>query len=465
MKKLLKKNENIGITLIALVITIILLLIIAGVVISTISADKGLFEKTKNATEQYNNGVAKESDDFDELMSVIIDMQETEYTIDPTTPTNGEVKLILGIVEGYVTEYKTQEEGWTDYSDPIVINKNGNIDVRLRDKKDRKGKTKTININNIDTSLPNKFTLQETHPTTTSITVKGETTDVADEGSNVAGIRGYQYKIDEEEWTEETIETIHTFENLIEGATYKVSMRAVDNAGNIRPATNNDTLVVCGKPPISELIMFNKIKVGDYVNYSVGAGTGTNNGVYVVDSAHTAHQGQTYNIKTYTGKWKVLHVYPASGTVEIISEGNVLAGNATSTLTLTGPGDFINSVTIFNKVASYYVNPLLADRGRCVGSNPSNPSANANKNAADSVYLTDYNVMKNNGLLKSNADYYLASRYISEPSGTGKGQSRGMYAVTSNGALSYSELAWINDYRSNPKGIRAVIRLKPSAVL
>lgn len=44
-----------GITLVALVITIIILLILAGVTISLTLGDNGIFNKTKNAAQNYKD--------------------------------------------------------------------------------------------------------------------------------------------------------------------------------------------------------------------------------------------------------------------------------------------------------------------------------------------------------------------------------------------------------------------------
>ncbi len=51
MKKINYKEK--GITLVALVITIIILLILAGVTISTALSENGLFKRAKLATEKY----------------------------------------------------------------------------------------------------------------------------------------------------------------------------------------------------------------------------------------------------------------------------------------------------------------------------------------------------------------------------------------------------------------------------
>lgn len=57
----MKKTKEKGITLIALVVTIIILLILAGVTIGIATNGTGLFDKAKLATDKYNNEVDKEN--------------------------------------------------------------------------------------------------------------------------------------------------------------------------------------------------------------------------------------------------------------------------------------------------------------------------------------------------------------------------------------------------------------------
>lgn len=61
MKKLKEKNQEKGITLIALVITIIVLLILAGVTIATLTGDNGILTKASEAREKTENAVAEEA--------------------------------------------------------------------------------------------------------------------------------------------------------------------------------------------------------------------------------------------------------------------------------------------------------------------------------------------------------------------------------------------------------------------
>ena len=67
-KKLKKQN---GITLIALVITVVIMLILAGVAIAAVVDGDGLFSKTREATEVYENAAGNENDTIKSLMNEI----------------------------------------------------------------------------------------------------------------------------------------------------------------------------------------------------------------------------------------------------------------------------------------------------------------------------------------------------------------------------------------------------------
>ena len=64
MKEQMKEK---GITLIALVVTIIILLILTGVTLNLALTDNGLFSKAKDAVEKYKKAEEDESDALDTL--------------------------------------------------------------------------------------------------------------------------------------------------------------------------------------------------------------------------------------------------------------------------------------------------------------------------------------------------------------------------------------------------------------
>ena len=69
MKKIIKQNSSYGITLIALVVTIVILLILAGVTISVLTGQNGLFIRAKQAKERTEYISAKERIEI-ELMNI-----------------------------------------------------------------------------------------------------------------------------------------------------------------------------------------------------------------------------------------------------------------------------------------------------------------------------------------------------------------------------------------------------------
>ena len=78
MKKT-KKEESRGITLVALVITIIVMLIIAGVAVSAITANGIPFGKMQEGTEKYNTAAKEEGAALGELLETLEEYSTTKY--------------------------------------------------------------------------------------------------------------------------------------------------------------------------------------------------------------------------------------------------------------------------------------------------------------------------------------------------------------------------------------------------
>ena len=69
MKKTLKSKN--GITLIALIITVIIMLILAGVAIAAVVDGDGLFSKTRQAAESYENAAREEGETIQSMINQI----------------------------------------------------------------------------------------------------------------------------------------------------------------------------------------------------------------------------------------------------------------------------------------------------------------------------------------------------------------------------------------------------------
>ena len=112
MKKEITLKKNSGITLIALVVTIIVLLILASISITVILGDNGLIEMAKEAGRKTNEAVQKEQGDIADLTGQLEDMlggSGPQVTVDgkTVTLTKENVKDYLG---RKVTNFKTNSE-------------------------------------------------------------------------------------------------------------------------------------------------------------------------------------------------------------------------------------------------------------------------------------------------------------------------------------------------------------------
>ena len=143
LKERLKTHK--GITLIALVITIIVLLILAGVAIATLTGDNGIIAKAQQAKMQNDKANEKEQIDLAVLASKInndasIDKKTLRKELDGISnliesgiPTSDEYSFPLILVGKTGTEYEIDEDANVsekiDYSEVVVptITATGNL--------------------------------------------------------------------------------------------------------------------------------------------------------------------------------------------------------------------------------------------------------------------------------------------------------------------------------------------------
>ncbi len=71
MMEIIEVKHERAITLIALIITVVVMLILAGVAISILTSDDGLFEKTRSSAEAYEVASQKEEEQINDLMNSI----------------------------------------------------------------------------------------------------------------------------------------------------------------------------------------------------------------------------------------------------------------------------------------------------------------------------------------------------------------------------------------------------------
>ena len=91
MKGIMKQEGQAGITLVALVITVVVMLILAGVAIAAVVDGDGLFSKTRQAAETYENATKEEGEKIQSLINEIDkylegNIEEGEETTQDTNP-------------------------------------------------------------------------------------------------------------------------------------------------------------------------------------------------------------------------------------------------------------------------------------------------------------------------------------------------------------------------------------------
>ena len=123
MNKFTKNSKNQeGITLVALVITVVVMLILAGVAIAAIVDGNGLFNRTRQATESYENAARNEADKIKTLMNEIdnylgnVDDEDDE---DNNPPAGG--GIIANPINKVVNVNQTYDGQTTGtYNNPII---------------------------------------------------------------------------------------------------------------------------------------------------------------------------------------------------------------------------------------------------------------------------------------------------------------------------------------------------------
>lgn len=198
---------------------------------------------------------------------------------------------------------------------------------------------------------------------------------------------------------------------------------------------------------VSEMVESDKIKVGDYVNYTVAG---------------------------YSSGWRVLSVNKEDKNVEIISNNSVY------NLTLSGKTGYDNLVSNLNDIAKNYIDDKYVSSARTMGTDPSNIDGNTTKDflgiknlvmdyvyTSDTNYLRDYNIIKDNTSLQCNTDCWYASRQlIAHKTGTTT-DSATLSAYHGSGSEIKTDTLRLYAYSiqdsSLSKGVRPVLTLKGEA--
>ena len=301
-----------GITLIALVITIIVLLILAGVTLAAISGQGNIIGSAENAVGKYNNKVIEEQEQLNEVIEYIKNdgkVEETGISISLVPDTTGVTKKVIVTVVGYAEEgikeftstigdNKTYGEGTKEIVETCEITENGIYVFTIEDNKGNTANKGILIENIIEGTI--QISVDKTTPTMGNVKV----TITWPSGSG-AGIKEIS-KNGGTTWQTVTGET-STFE-VSENCTIKARVR--NNVEEVITASLTINNIDKTSPTVTATSGAESIKEGDsneiskYFTYTANGTAGitsvvytdTSNGNAVVTNTNTLSVG-THIIK------------------------------------------------------------------------------------------------------------------------------------------------------------------------
>ena len=314
----MKTKEMKGITLVALVITIVVLLILAGVSINTVLGDDGIIQKAKEAAEATKRASAEEEMNRlvleyqlaskDETLESFLQEKVTEGRIDGVTDNGDGTITITKKVEGKDYTITVKKPAAPTPSVKVgairVVSDSTGAGSSLGEASTRKGTTLYIMIES---------------------TISGGTTTVSPQ---------VPYAV-------------------TENGTYKFTVTGTVNG----TAYTKEVSVTVNQFKNSILEDIN-IKIGDSVNYTYD----TANSSYTLESKYSGNSSNQTIAQTTGLTWKVLNVDKENDTVDIIS-----TNPTSSTVTFANILGYNNGPYLMNEICkAQYSNKTLGVNARSI---------------------------------------------------------------------------------------------------
>ena len=308
----MKTKEMKGITLVALVITIVVLLILAGVSINTVLGDDGIIKKAKETAEATKRASAEEEMNRlvleyqlaskDETLESFLQEKVTEGRIDGVTDNGDGTITITKKVEGKDYTITVKKPVAPTPSVKVgairVVSDSTGAGSSLGEASTRKGTTLYIMIES---------------------TISGGTTTVSPEVPYAVTENG-TYKF--------------TVTGTVNGKTYTKNVTATVNQ-------------------YKNEINLDEIQIGDYVNYTYDIDSASSS--YTLESKYSGYSSNQTIAQTTGLTWKVLNVDKENDTVDIIS-----TNPTSSTVRFYGALGYHNGPYIMNKICEeLYSNSTL----------------------------------------------------------------------------------------------------------
>ena len=310
----MKTKEMKGITLIALVITIVVLMILAGVSINTVLGDDGIIKKAKEAAETTKRASAEE-----EMNRLVLEYQLAKN--DETLESFLQEKVTEGRIDG--------------------VTDNGDGTITITKKVD--GKDYTITVKK---------------PVAPTPSVKVGAIRVVSDSTGAGSSLG-------EASTRKGTTLYIMIESTISGGTTTVSPQvpyAVTENGTykftVTGTVNGTTYTKEVSVEVNQFKMeinLDDVQIGDSVNYTYDPA-----GSYSLSSTYSGYSSNQTIAQTTGLTWKVLNVDEAKGTVDLVSEAPT-----SSTVKFSGALGYHNGPYIMNKICEeLYSNSTLNVKAR-----------------------------------------------------------------------------------------------------
>ena len=326
-------NSNAGITLVALVITVIVMIILAGVTLSTLVGDNGIITKAQEAKQNMANATAEEDALIQNLLNEIkgagegggeIEIPEEMLEFGEVVWSNGqaEVEIIAKLEEGDSLQYQmngTEEGSWQTISNTKISNLHHGDEVHVRI---WNGETAVVKKSKkIEDSIVPKvnITIGEITENSIQVTVTAEENE-----SGLPEVETYEYCIGEAEAVDgKSVSNVYVYQTDLQPETsYKLTVKVRDNAGNEgKASTTATTLEKTGIPTTQSYVGYYADVNGDktvdgviYADLAIGGnGAWVNtNGSYTIGTA-TNLKDYYISQESYSGKFGTHPVVAAKG--------------------------------------------------------------------------------------------------------------------------------------------------------
>ena len=456
-----KRQE--GITLVALVITVIVLIILAGVTLSTLVGDNGIITKAQEAKQNMANAAGEEDKLIQNLLNEIkgieagggeIEVPEGTIEFGEVTWSNGQAEIvIIANTAGETLQYQvngTAEGSWQEIESGEKItglHHGDEVHARLWNGSIASvSKSTTIK----DEKKPEvKVTVGEVTSNSIAVTV-----EVTEEESGLVETETYQYYLGEALAVTSTNNS-YKYEGLEQEKEYNIVVKVQDKAGN--EGIGSVAATTKGIPTIESTL-----SEGKYVWYT---DANDNPQKCIVLYGPENEKYSSYGIQIITA--------------DTVTDSFTLGSSDFN----TSRNSYNNAITTLNEEAEKYrkKDDGIAEVARCVGSVPDNPnydgagmhttqfggSYSGTLKDTDNNYEADYNQMQSivvngQGIHNIGKNYWLASRYAYAASSYGDFSVR--HVNSSGGLYAYYLCQVYSDGGTNGIsfgfGLRLVFRLK-----